>query len=50
MAESVYSSVYYSFFKELILVWSVEARQAGKPFALNCVIRGKVKTGAAIEA
>ena len=42
-AENVYSSVYYGFFKELILVWTVEARQPGQTFAVNCVVRGKVE-------
>lgn len=38
----MYSSVYYSFFKELILVWTVEARRPGQTFAVNCIVRGKV--------
>lgn len=39
----MYSSIYHSFLKELIVVWTVEARKKGATFALNCVIHGTVR-------
>lgn len=38
--EYVYSSVYHSFFQELIIVWTVESRVKSNTFSLHCIITG----------
>ena len=36
--DMVYSSLFHSFFKELILVWTVDAREKGVSFSIHFVI------------
>lgn len=38
----VYSSLFHSFFKELILVWTVEGRKRGVMFSVHCVITADI--------
>lgn len=40
--DMVYSSLFHSFFKELILVWTVDAREKGVSFSIHCVITAEI--------
>ena len=36
--DMIYSSVYHSFFHELIIVWNKASRAKGVPFSVSCII------------